>query len=97
MDEFNERSGDRTALITQLRTIVKHDSVRLMVTSRHNAGIESCFPEATSMEIRASDQDVRAYLESHTRGESPAAFRVKLDPALQQSIMETVVTSAEGR
>ena len=96
MDEFNEKIGDRAPLVTQLTRVMQQHQIRLMITSRHNADIEKTFPSAVSVEIRASDEDVRKYLESRIQGVSSSTFRVKLDSQLQHAIVENVANNVRG-
>ncbi|KAL8827623.1 MAG: hypothetical protein Q9191_003073 [Dirinaria sp. TL-2023a] len=96
LDEFHADSGDRSPLIALFKNLLKEQSPRLMITSRHNASIERNLPNAVHVEIRASDEDIRQYLESQLIGPASARFRVKLDTTLQQSIIETLANNAKG-
>lgn len=64
LDEFHADSGDRSPLMALSKKLLKEQSSRLMITSRHNASIESSLPSAVHIEVRASDEDIRDYLES---------------------------------
>ena len=96
LDEFRGDSGHRAPLIDQLRELLKECPSRLMITSRHNTRIEWSLPTAVHIEIRASNEDIRNYLESRLLGDSSMVFRVKLDNALQKSIIDTLTSRAQG-
>ena len=70
--------------------------IYLLVTSRHISTIERDFEKAARVEILASDGDVRRYLEGRIKKESRLARNVKVDPALQENIINTIAEKAKG-
>ena len=96
LDEFCGNSGDRAPLIAQLQELSKERTSRLLITSRHNTSIEWKLPAAVHIEVRASGEDIRSYIESRLLGASPIGFRVKLDDAIRHSIIDTLINNAQG-
>lgn len=52
--------------------------------------------KAALVEIRASDKDVKRYLEGRIESEGRLVRLVKADPALQATIVNTIVEKARG-
>ena len=94
MDECSESNGTRTSFLTEIRKL--QSSVHLLVTSRHISTIEYEFRKASRLEIHASDGDVRRYLESRITREPQLAGHVEADPALRDTIIDTLVENAKG-
>jgi len=94
LDECPEINGTRMSFLTEVRKL--QPSIHLLVTSRHIPAIEREFREATRLEISASDEDVRRYLEGRIAKESQLASHVEADPALQGKIIDTLVENAKG-
>ncbi|KAI9860642.1 MAG: hypothetical protein M1813_006067 [Trichoglossum hirsutum] len=95
LDELQDNDGSRTRLITEIQKL--QPTVHLMVTSRHDAGIERLFdPENVAcIEILASDRDIKRYLESQFwRGRLKR--NVGSDTQLRDVITDTIVANAEG-
>jgi hypothetical protein len=70
--------------------------VRLLVTSRHIPDIERKFKGGAGLEIRASDEDIKRYLESRIESQNPLAGYVKTDPTLRSDILTTIIEKAHG-
>jgi len=71
-------------------------TIHLLITLRHIPAIVQEFEKAARVEIRASDQDVKRYLESRIESEGRLVRFVKSDPALQATIVSTIVQNAKG-
>ena len=96
LDECSEGSGARQSLLMELQSLLRLPNTRLMITSRHIADVELNFENAAHLEIRANDDDIRKYLEAQIPKEPRLARCVKSDPALQESIIDTLVDNAKG-
>jgi len=94
LDECSESSGIRTSLLTEIRKLPS--SIHLLVTSRHSLTIEREFEKAGRLEIRASDEDIRRYLEYRIKTEHQLVRLVKTYPVLQENIISIVVEKAKG-
>ena len=92
LDECPE--GTRKHFLTEVRKLLPN--VRLLVTSRHIPDIENEFKDAACMEIRASGEDIKSYLEARIEGQLPLARYVKKNHALRDNILNTVVEKASG-
>ncbi|MCJ1385533.1 hypothetical protein MMC17_008656 [Xylographa soralifera] len=78
-----------------LEELVK-SGAQLMVTSRYLSVVEHDFKFAARLEVRASDEDVRKYVEARMISERRMARHVRGDPTLSTKIVETLVESARG-
>jgi hypothetical protein len=83
-----------------LSVIQKLPNIHLLVTSRHILTIErefkGKFENTTSVEIRASDEDVRRYLENRIKREHRLASHVEADPTLKETIINTIAEKTKG-
>jgi hypothetical protein len=66
------------------------------VTSRHSSTIEREFEMAGRLEIRASDHDIRRYLEDRIKAEHQLVRLVQKYPDLQENIISTILEKAKG-
>ena len=94
LDECNEINGTRSGLIAELLNLPP--TAYLLVTSRHVLSIEDKLNQSPRLEIRASDTDVRIYLEDRIQKESRLKRHVQADPSLRNSIIDTIVEKVQG-
>ena len=94
LDECSEGNGTRWSFLTEIQKL--QPSVNLLVTSRHISAIEHEFEKATSVEIHARNEDVRRYVEDRIERERRLARHVKDDPALRETIINSIVEKARG-
>ena len=94
LDECPESKGTRDSFLAEIRKL--QPSIHLLVTSRHIPTIECEFEKAAQVEIRARDEDVRRYLERRIKREHRLISLVKVDLALQETIINTIVEKAKG-
>jgi hypothetical protein len=92
IDALDECS-DITGFLTAIRKL--QPSICLLVTSRHIPSIEHAFKMAARIEIRASDEDIRKYVEKRIM-EDRLAKLVEPDPTLRETIVNSIVQSANG-
>ena len=92
LDECPESTRD--SFLAEIRKL--QSNIHLLVTSRHISTIEREFKRAAHVEIRASDEDIRRYLEGRIEREGRLVRHVEADPALQETIINTIVEKAEG-
>ena len=94
LDECLGSNGTRDSFIGEIRKLQLN--THLLVTSRPVLTIEREFEEAARLEIRASDEDVRRYLDSRINSEGRLLRLVKSDSVLQAAITDTIVENAKG-
>lgn len=93
LDECMDVDGTRNMLLSELRILQAQTDLRLMVTSRPIASIVQTFEDDLCLEIRASDGDVKRYLEGQMSRRPSPALR---DAHLRQLIKERIVETADG-
>ncbi|KAH0543788.1 hypothetical protein FGG08_001970 [Glutinoglossum americanum] len=93
LDECPESNGTRNSFLTEIRKLL---NIRLLVTSRYISAIQREFEKTASVEIRASDGDIRRYLEGRIEREYRLERHVKACPILQETIVNTTVEKAKG-
>ena len=96
IDECSKSNGTRDTVLTTLENLLGSPNRRLIMTSRHITGIKTCFADVVYLEIRASDANIRKYLETRIPKESRLARDISKNAALQESIVRTIIDKAEG-
>lgn len=64
IDELNDLDDTRSVFLTNIRTLQQKHDLNILATSRHIGGIIQDLEIDFTLEIRADDADVEAYLES---------------------------------
>ena len=93
LDECTVEDGTRRVLLSRLRVLQSIKTVSLMVTSRSIPTIQRHFQSALQLEIRASDKDVKRYLESQM---DRLASCVTRKPALQDEVISKIINTVDG-
>lgn len=94
LDECEETKKTRTNLIRQLQNLPSN--AHLLLTSRHLGDIEEKLSDCPHLEIRASDDDVRVYLEARIDMEENILKFCKKDPTLRETIVGKIAEKAHG-
>ena len=94
LDDCPESNGTRMSFLMEIRKL--QPNIHLLVTSRYIPSIEREFEKAARLEICASDGDVRKYLECRIASEPQLVRHVKMDPTLQDTIINALVEKAKG-
>ena len=91
LDEYSDRDAAREDIITVLRNL--QTCANLMVTSRKLPSITESFANATQIEIRAQEADLRIYLEHEIDLLAPC---VKRKAELKELVIESIVDAVDG-
>jgi len=94
LDECSEVDGTRIKLLSALRSLA--NTVNLLVTSRDLASIAQDFHGTKRLDIRASDHDVRRYIEGRIPRESRLARHVDGHQTLQEELVKKVIENVRG-
>ncbi|KAI9727372.1 MAG: hypothetical protein M1834_008443 [Cirrosporium novae-zelandiae] len=89
----NTHRGTREQLSSDISTLQTQANVQLFATSRFIPEIVNRFKESMSLEIRASEEDVRKYLDGQMSRFRPFVSR---DPDLQNMIKTKIVKAVDG-
>jgi Cdc6-like AAA superfamily ATPase len=93
LDECQVSNGCRTKFLSEIFSLQANCGVNLFVTSRLIPEIREQFKESISLEIRASEEDVRRYLDGHMF--RLPGFVIK-SPELQEEIKTEIIRSIDG-
>ncbi|KAI9773768.1 MAG: hypothetical protein M1839_002001 [Geoglossum umbratile] len=93
LDEYSENDGIRGFLPEVLKLL---PDIHLLVTSRYNASIEFALEGVDRLEIRASDEDIRCYLNARIKAHPQFARFTTADSTLQNTILDTIIQKADG-
>jgi ankyrin repeat protein len=94
LDECQEDYGFRDHLLEELGSL--DSQVSLLLTSRTHISVEYDFESAVPIEIRASEVDLRKYLEQRLARATRLVRYVRPDPELKTAIIETLLGNARG-
>jgi hypothetical protein len=93
LDECTDTDGTRTKLLNTLQQLQTKANVRLMCTSRFIPEIEERFQLNTTLEVRASEQDVRQYV----AGQVPRLPKcIQRDGDLIREVQDSIAKAVDG-
>jgi hypothetical protein len=92
LDEYPEEHRD---------TLLRHlwnlgSTARLMLTSRPHIGINHIIPNVETLDVRASEEDIRRYLEGQILKSSRLSRHVNKPSGLRESIEDKIVKRSDG-
>ncbi|KAF6219464.1 hypothetical protein HO133_003931 [Letharia lupina] len=93
LDELGNAGQVRQTLIGRLRPLQDLHHFNLMTTSRYIPSLALNFHHPLCMDVRASPEDIRRYVEGHT---SDLPKCVRESTGLQEAIATAIVDSVEG-
>jgi hypothetical protein len=92
LDECSSQDGTRSQLLSKLRSLQQEFDVRLMITSR--PGSETIeFPYMSLLEVRASEADVKRFLDGQLY---LLPNCIQRDPELQGLVNDKIVAVVDG-
>ncbi|KAM7196355.1 hypothetical protein V8F33_006264 [Rhypophila sp. PSN 637] len=95
LDECSRKDGNLEKFLTALRPVRRHAQV--LITSRASSILDTTvFDGDLTVEIRASEADIRQYLEHRLQNEKRLEQLLNNDTDLQKSVVEKVTGNAEG-
>jgi Cdc6-like AAA superfamily ATPase len=92
LDECRTSDGSRTKFLEEVFEMQAKSEIKIFATSRPIPDIMGLFEESTSLEISATDEDVRMFLHSRM-SQLPCFFRRR---GLQDKVINGLVASVEG-
>jgi hypothetical protein len=93
LDECQVSNGGRRTLLSEMFNIQAKTGANLFATSRFVSDVMTAFKGSVSMEIRASDDDVRRYLDGNMSILGPF---ISSDFALQEKIKTEIIRTIHG-
>ena len=93
LDECQEANGCRARLLSELISLREKCGANIFATSRFTPEIARHFKGDMTLEIRAHDQDVRRYLDSH-KAYLPCFVQRRLD--MREEIKTAIVDAVDG-
>lgn len=93
LDESRASDGSRTKLLAEVFKLQAKCGINIFATSRFIPDITKAFKDSISLEIRATEEDVRSYLQEQMP-RFPAF--VHRNPELQEEIKVGIVHSVQG-
>ncbi|KAI9654380.1 MAG: hypothetical protein M1821_006696 [Bathelium mastoideum] len=93
LDEYQASHSGWKKFLSAILEVQTYTATNLLVTSRPISEIEKAFTGSVSLEIRAKEEDVRRYVNTHL-SELPSF--VSSRPRLQEQIEKAIVTAVDG-
>ena len=93
LDKFSVTQQHRQTMLQRLCSLKAVCSVNLMITSRFIPEVAEELGNASYIEVRAREEDIRIYVEAHI---NDLARFLGRDPSLQSSIREAIVRVVDG-
>jgi hypothetical protein len=95
LDECSEAYDTRGILLTEIKKL--QPTPHLLVTARpHISQVVSTFPDAVHLEIRASPEDIKKYIQWRLKAEPRLRTHIKNDTELEKAIIDTIVRNVKG-
>jgi Cdc6-like AAA superfamily ATPase len=93
LDECRDRDDTRSRLIGRLRELQANTNTRLMFTSRFIPEVKEKFASEPTLEVRASDQDVKLYV----AGKLPSLPRcIRHNSGLAHDVQDKIADAVDG-
>ncbi|KAH8911813.1 ankyrin [Coniochaeta sp. PMI_546] len=97
VDGLDEYSDGRDKLLGTLLRLQATYQVNLFATSRYIPDIVGHFEDMPRLEIRATDQDIKTYLEGYLEAHiGEISSLIRKDHALQRDIVDAITEAADG-
>jgi hypothetical protein len=93
LDECRDSDGTRRQFLAQIQTLQARTNVHLMASSRLIPDVANKLKEASTVEVRAKNEDVRRYVAGQLYRLPKCIQR---DPALQDVVLDKIVESVDG-
>ncbi len=93
LDECPERGNTRARLLTEIQKLPQN--ARVLITSRYSSMIEERFGNVPQIDIRATDDDFKRYVEARIE-EASLAKHVRSSSEIMEEITKTVVQTSQG-
>lgn len=94
LDECVEVDGTRKALVNELQKL--KPKANLLVTSRDMPNIQRLLGGGARLDIQASENDIRLYIQDRISGSDRLSMYVEEDPDIYNSMTETIIGNAKG-
>ncbi|EFX01309.1 nacht and ankyrin domain containing protein [Grosmannia clavigera kw1407] len=94
LDECPERNNTRDELIAEFQKLSQNAHV--LITSRYSQKIENSLGGFPQIDIKATDDDVRRYVEARIEQKKSLSGHVRSTPSLREEISETITRNCQG-
>ncbi|KAJ6477191.1 ankyrin repeat-containing domain protein [Mycena vitilis] len=94
VDECPEDLNIRHTFLGKLRTL--GPTVNLLLTARPHVVVQAGFPNSRSVEVRATEHDVRRYIDGQIQSSERLTKHVATRPGLSREIQDAIIKQADG-
>ncbi|KAJ7113601.1 hypothetical protein C8R44DRAFT_596213, partial [Mycena epipterygia] len=93
LDEYPE--NQRNILLKHL-SLLQGPTTSIMITSRPHITVEPFFSDFQNLEIRATENDIREYVDKHIQSSTRLSKHVRTRPELQHQILTKIINNVQG-
>ncbi|KAK2880075.1 hypothetical protein FQN49_000589 [Arthroderma sp. PD_2] len=94
LDECAESEEDSLRFISAVCSLGPH--VRVLCTSRSSTAFQGYFITSRKLEISASSEDIRRFLDSEIQKQYRLSKHVRTDPTLKEDIIKAILVECQG-
>ncbi|KAK5991138.1 putative serine/threonine-protein kinase fhkC [Cladobotryum mycophilum] len=94
LDECSESEEDSLQFISAVCSL--GPQVKLLCTSRSSTTFQSYFETSQKLEISASSEDIRKFLDSEIQQQFRLSKHVRADPTLKEHIIKAIIEECQG-
>ncbi|KAJ7108274.1 hypothetical protein C8R44DRAFT_938293, partial [Mycena epipterygia] len=96
VDALDEYPEDQRYVLLKYLALILGPTTNLMITSRPHVTLDSFLQNVQMIEIRATEDDIRRYVDMHIQQSPRLSRHVKTCPDLQEEICSKIIRNVEG-
>lgn len=94
LDEYPDSDGRRDEFMTEVKKLTNMS--RVLITSRYSVNVQEVFENASQLDIRAREDDVRKYVKYRISKDRCLVRNMRMDTTLGTTIPDAVVRNCQG-
>ncbi|KAJ7444046.1 ankyrin repeat-containing domain protein [Mycena latifolia] len=96
VDALDEYPEDQRNILLEHLSMLQGPTTSLMMTSRPHVTLDDLFPDVLGLEIKATEDDIRQYVDKQIRKSPRLSKHVQIRPELHDEIKSTISSTADG-
>ncbi|KAJ7440422.1 ankyrin repeat domain-containing protein [Mycena latifolia] len=96
VDALDEYPEEQCNVLLKHLSMLRGPTISLMVTSRPYVTLDDLFPDVSGLEIKATEDDIRRYVDKQIRKSPRLSKHVQTRPELHDEIKSEISSNADG-
>ncbi|KAJ7444013.1 ectomycorrhiza-induced ankyrin-domain/NACHT-domain-containing protein [Mycena latifolia] len=96
VDALDEYPEDQRNILLEHLSMLQGPTTSLMMTSRPHVTLDDLFPDVLGLEIKATEDDIRQYVDKQIRKSPRLSKHVQIRPELHDEIKSTISSNTDG-